>query len=103
MRIRTSRDLSARRCWLGTEMGSYDEPNAGDWVIPTLESSYRMSCCDCGLVHNIDFKIVKANEEVNGFKPSDFDRPAFRVFRNNRSTGQMRRYMVPIQKITNDI
>jgi hypothetical protein len=73
-------------------MGSYDEPKEGDWVIPTLESSYRMACCDCGLVHNIDFKIVKANEEVNGFKTSDFDRPAFRVFRNNRLTGQIRRY-----------
>jgi hypothetical protein len=74
-------------------MGRYNQPNAGKWVVPTIEDSYKMSCCDCGLVHDMDFKIVKAHEEVDGFKPSDFDRPAFRCYRNNRSTGQMRRHM----------
>ena len=73
-------------------MGSYNEPNAGEWVVP-VEDGYKMSCCACGLVHNMDFKIVKSGEEIDGFIPSDYDRPAFRAFRNNRSTGQMRRYM----------
>jgi hypothetical protein len=29
----------------------------GEWVWPIMEG-YKMSCCDCGLVHKVDFKIT---------------------------------------------
>ena len=41
-----------------------------------------MACCDCGLVHDMDFRIV-------GDKAKRIE---FRVARNNRSTGQVRRW-----------
>lgn len=48
-----------------------------DWIQPVSEG-YKMSCCDCGLVHNMDFRI-------------DNKRVQFRVSRNNRSTAAVRR------------
>lgn len=50
-----------------------------DWIQP-VRRNYRMGCCDCGLVHNIDFRIK------NG-------RVQFRAGRNTRSTAQLRRHM----------
>jgi hypothetical protein len=41
---------------------------------------YKMSCCDCGLVHDIEFWI-------------EDDHVQMRVARNNRATGQVRRHM----------
>ncbi len=55
----------------------YDEPKAGEWVKP-VKRGYKLACCDCGLVHKFDFRIFEG-------------RPEFRVFRDNRATGQQRR------------
>ena len=40
-----------------------------------------MACCDCGLVHTIEFRVTDDGEAVQ-----------FRVRRNNRSTAQLRRH-----------
>ena len=64
-----------------------------DWISPA--SDYRMSCCDCGLVHNVKFRVVKG---VYGFVAEDTEaivdgaRVIMKVARNNRATGQIRRY-----------
>ena len=60
-------------------MGKYRRPKSGEWVIPITEG-YKFACCDCGLVHRMDFRIAE-----DGL-------PEFRVFRDNRATGQMRRH-----------
>ncbi len=57
----------------------YDEPEENEWVRPT-QQDYRMMCCDCGLVHHVDFRIVEGKAQ-------------FRARRNNRATGQARRWM----------
>jgi hypothetical protein len=46
------------------------------WVQPVPEG-YRMSCCDCGLVHEMDFRIYEG-------------RPQFRARRHKRATAAMR-------------
>ena len=51
------------------------EPTFFDW----RTSIFRFACCDCGLVHDFVFKPNGAKSYVK-----------FR--RNNRSTGQLRRY-----------
>ena len=56
----------------------YDKPEEDEWVQP-VEEGYKMQCCDCGLVHQIDFRIVDG-------------RVQFRVRRDNRATGQVRRH-----------
>ena len=58
-------------------MAKYDQPEAGEWVRP-IRRGYKLACCDCGLVHKMDFRIVKG-------------RVQFRVFRDNRATAAIRR------------
>ena len=35
----------------------------GEWITPTRE--HKMACCDCGLVHDFTFRIVRI-EKLNG-------------------------------------
>jgi hypothetical protein len=60
-------------------MAKYERPKENEWIRP-VKTNYKMACCDCGLVHNMDFKIKE-------------NRVWFRVRRNNRATGQVRRYL----------
>lgn len=55
-----------------------NEDGWSDWIQPVREG-YKMSCCDCGLVHTMDFRVF------NG-------RAQFRAARNNRSTALVRRH-----------
>jgi len=59
----------------------YDEPEEGEWINPQ-KRGYKIACCDCGLVHKVNFKHVKWGR---GRKIM------IQVFRDNRATGQMRR------------
>jgi len=66
-------------------------------VHPVMEN-YRMSCCDCGLVHTLNFRAVK----VRSYNPDgtwnyvELDprrvRVVFTASRNNRATAQIRRW-----------
>ena len=57
----------------------YDEPGSNEWVQP-IRKGYKMACCDCGLVHDLDFRVH--NKRIQ-----------FRARRNNRSTAMIRRWM----------
>ncbi len=35
----------------------YKNTTDGEWIEPVMRK-YRMLCCDCGLVHEVDFRIV---------------------------------------------
>jgi hypothetical protein len=35
----------------------YPSVSAGEWVVPRRKY-YRLGCCDCGLVHKMEFKLV---------------------------------------------
>lgn len=64
-------------------MTRYHQEVEGDdgwtrWVHPVMEG-YRMGCCDCGLVHDMDFRVVG-------------DRVEFRARRNERATAAKRRW-----------
>jgi hypothetical protein len=58
-----------------------------DWVQPIMDG-YRLACCDCGLVHEMQFEI----------DPEDSSRVLFRARRHNRATGQIRRHHAPHAK-----
>jgi len=36
----------------------YHQQKDGDWVQPRRKN-YYMKCCDCGLVHALDFRLIK--------------------------------------------
>lgn len=39
-------------------MSDFKQVSDGEWVTP-VERGYQMECCDCGLVHNLDFRVIK--------------------------------------------
>lgn len=39
----------------------FEAPKAGEWVNP-VKGGYLLKCCDCGLVHRFDFRVVKVNK-----------------------------------------
>ena len=56
----------------------YEQPGAGEWVQPKRRG-YKLACCDCGLVHTMNFRVHLGN-------------PQFQAWRNERSTALMRRH-----------
>jgi len=61
---------------------NYKRVKNNEWIRPQ-RNNYKMMCCDCGLVHIIDFKLEKhGKNKVIMFKAK----------RDNRATGQARRY-----------
>lgn len=59
----------------------YDQQQDGDVVHPVMKG-YRIRCCDCSLVHVLDFYVVKKGK---GYSLS------FKVRRDNRATAACRR------------
>ena len=56
---------------------SYDVIWYGEWTRPRLRD-FREQCCDCGLIHRLDFRIVGGRIE-------------FRTRRDDRATAAARR------------
>jgi hypothetical protein len=74
------------------------EDGWSEWVAPIMKG-YKIACCDCGLVHDMQFQAMKVTSgspkgehRVRRLPASKFV-VEFRVRRNNRSTGQLRRHM----------
>jgi hypothetical protein len=63
-------------------MASYQKPKAMQWISPVMKG-YKLACCDCGLVHRIDFKVIRWGR---GHKV------LFRADRLPRSTAMVRRH-----------
>jgi len=55
----------------------YEKPKSGEWVQP-IRRGYKMMCCDCGLVHKMNFRIK--NKRIQ-----------FCAVRDNRATSATRR------------
>lgn len=59
----------------------YEDPKAGEIITPCMKG-YKICCCDCGLVHRIDFFVVKHGR---GHKVQ------LVAHRDNRATAAVRR------------
>jgi hypothetical protein len=55
---------------------TYDVISYGEWTRPRM-ANFREQCCDCGLIHRLDFRIVGKVE--------------FRTRRDDRATAAARR------------
>ena len=53
------------------------EDNFTDWFAPKMDG-WKMACCDCGLVHDVEFRVVDGEVQM-------------RAKRNARSTAARRR------------
>lgn len=61
----------------------YETVRDSRWRTP-VRKGYKLGCCDCGLIHRIDFRLVG---------PRHFRQIQLRYFRDERATGQRRRYL----------
>ena len=61
--------------WMKKEL-KYANVNNGEWQAPM--ANYRMACCDCGLVHRMEFGISKSNQFM------------FRAWRDEKETKRLR-------------
>lgn len=67
-----------------------------EWFSPVM-TGYRFGCCDCGLVHDMEFAVYTATKSERDrhtvLEPTiDGGRVEFRIRRNNRSTALKRHY-----------
>jgi formate-dependent nitrite reductase cytochrome c552 subunit len=56
----------------------YTQVFDGEWVMPMPQIGHKMACCDCGLIHRMDFAVLKG-------------KVIFRAVRDNRATANRRR------------
>lgn len=57
---------------------TYKKVKENEWQQP-IRKGYKMRCCDCGLVHDMDFRIYLGRVQL-------------RARRNNRATAQIRKH-----------
>ena len=57
-------------------------PVSGGERVQPVRRGYLMGCCDCGLVHRLDFKLVKYGDGKSKIR--------FRAFRDERATADVR-------------
>lgn len=67
-----------------------------EWIAPSMHEPFRMSCCDCGLVHDILFRVAQETRRVG---PRGWEgkfvkglKVVMKARRNERATGQKRRH-----------
>lgn len=84
----------------GSKTIPYRKHSAGEggwseWVNPNPSQPYKMECCDCGLVHDLEFTAVEplAVKRNGWFSSRPLDTPfrvLFRARRNKRATDNRR-------------
>lgn len=45
----------------------YKKVKAGKWIQP-IRRGYRMVCCDCSLVHKMDFRVVDGRTQLRAWR-----------------------------------
>lgn len=73
-----------------------NEDGWSKWIKPVMKG-YKLACCDCGLVHKVDFAVVKITKKKGDLKWSqpikaNSHEVEFRVRRDNRATAGVRRW-----------
>jgi hypothetical protein len=71
-----------------------------DWIYPHMDD-YKLACCDCGLVHDMQLKVVRVKHLSNKTMLVKESRSSvlavsFRARRNVRATAQTRRWQKKI-------
>lgn len=65
-----------------------------EWIAPRMRG-YNMACCDCGLVHEMQFTVIKrSKQQKKGYttgKPIKGARVVIRARRNKKDTAMLRR------------
>ncbi len=44
-----------------------DRTKSGEWIQPARRG-FELGCCDCGLVHRFNFRLVGRHIQIQGFR-----------------------------------
>jgi hypothetical protein len=69
---------------------TYDVISYGEWTRPRMRN-FRKQCCDCGLIHRLDFRIVDGKVEFRTRRDDRATAAARRTFRFTPDEGRTRR------------
>jgi hypothetical protein len=58
---------------------TYYKAQSGEWIQPLRRRGFKMGCCDCGLVHTVDFRVRDGKIQI-------------RAERDSKATGGKRRH-----------
>jgi hypothetical protein len=61
----------------------YHKASDFEWIQP-IRRGYKMACCDCGLVHGVNFRIIK-------YAGGKRTKVQFQAWRDERATAAKRR------------
>jgi hypothetical protein len=67
---------------------TYHVISYGEWTRPRM-TDFREQCCDCGLIHRLDFRVVDVRNGVTARQRGL--RVEFRTRRDDRATAAVRR------------
>lgn len=69
----------------------------GIWVFPTMTGRYKIACCGCDLVHNLEFQAIKVTaKDGASFRYQDLRQDRYRVkFRARTNTAETKRLRQP--------
>ena len=56
-------------------MTNYEQPEEGEWVQP-VRKGYLMKCCDCGLIHRMDFRVQKRHIQFRVYREDEMTKKA---------------------------
>lgn len=84
-------------------MPAYKKHKPGEATHPDMDC-YKMACCDCGLVHKVQFEVFrKTKTHPDGsYDVEEIDQKGLgirlRMWRDERATAQKRRYQKTNEK-----
>src|SRR3990167_366674 len=79
-------DVHAKPAFLQMRYKKFTTPKDGEWVQPTMKN-YLMACCDCGLIHKLNFRIALGKETTVVGPPPVVQ---FQAFRHKAWTSKLR-------------
>jgi hypothetical protein len=61
----------------------YEQVHDGEWIEPKPQRGHRMRCCDCSLIHVMDFRVRKGRVQFRPRRDKRATAAARRASRNN--------------------
>lgn len=53
----------------------FEQVYDGEWIEPTPQMGHKIKCCDCELIHTINFRVKKGKVQFQVFKEEKDNRP----------------------------
>lgn len=69
----------------------YRQAHDGEWIQPRMRG-YKLRCCDCGLVHTLNFRVIERGRIGQLVNVVTGVKVLFQAERDERATAAVRRH-----------